>query len=156
MSPQLPTHLPTPSPAEIATAQRTLYANGLSVRRAVVSDPYVDRSLANTTPFSAPLQEYVTGSAWGWVWSRPGLERKQRSLLNIAMLCALNRPVELGTHVRGAVRNGASEIEIRETLLQVAVYCGMPAAVEGFRITEGVLKEMKSNGEMEETSGDVD
>jgi 4-carboxymuconolactone decarboxylase len=84
------------------------------------------------------------------IWSRPGLERRTRSLLNIAMLCALNRSTELAVHVRGAVTNGASEIEIRETLMQVAIYCGMPAGLEGVRVAEKVLQTIK-----QETGGQV-
>lgn len=88
------------------------------------------------------MQELVTEACWGSVWTRPGPERQQRSLLNIAMLCALNRSTELGVNVRGAVNNGASEVEIRETLLQAAMYCGMPAGVEGFKVAERVITEM--------------
>ena len=92
------------------------------------------------------MQELVTEACWGSVWTRPGLEKKQRSLLNIAMLCALNRSTELGVHVRGAVNNGATEVEIRETLLQAAIYCGMPAGIEGFKIAEKVITDMKKEG----------
>lgn len=89
------------------------------------------------------MQELVTEVCWGAVWSRPGLDRKQRSLLNIGMLCALNRGAELAVHVRGGVNNGLSETEIREALLQVSIYVGMPAGLEGFRIAEKVLREIQ-------------
>ena len=95
------------------------------------------------------MQELVTEACWGSIWTRPGLERKYRSLLNIAMLCALNRSAELAVHVRGAVNNGASEVEIRETLLQAAIYCGMPAGIEGHKVAERVLKEMRLEREGE-------
>ncbi|KAF2399947.1 4-carboxymuconolactone decarboxylase [Trichodelitschia bisporula] len=129
---------------DLAAAHKLLFDSGLETRISVAGKEYVERALANgSSDFSRPMQEYVTEACWGNIWSRPGLERKQRSLLNIAMLCALNRGPELAVHVRGAVNNGASEIEIRETLLQVACYCGMPAGIEGFKVAEKVLKEMK-------------
>jgi 4-carboxymuconolactone decarboxylase len=108
-------------------------ARGDELRRAVLGDEYVEQSRARATEFTAPLQELVTEYCWGGVWSRPGLELKTRSLLNLAMLTALNRPHELRLHVRGAVNNGCTREEIRETLLQAAVYCGLPAALDAFR-----------------------
>ena len=133
-----------------ASAHKVLYDEGLKNRYEVAGKEHVDRSLANgSSSFSRPMQEYVTEACWGSIWSRPGLERKQRSLLNIAMLCALNRSTELAIHVRGAINNGASEIEIRETLLQAACYCGMPAGMEGFKVAEGVLTSMKDEGTYE-------
>ena len=117
------------------------YEDGLAVRRAVLGDDYVDRSLAGATPFTQPLQELVTEFCWGGVWTREGLERKTRSLINLGILTALNRPKELETHVRGAVTNGCSEVEIREALLQTAPYCGVPAAIDAFRIAQAVLNE---------------
>jgi 4-carboxymuconolactone decarboxylase len=114
--------------AKVEDAHRTLFDEGLAVRRAVAGDCYVDASLKrHSSEFSKPLQELVTEVGWGWIWTRPGLDRKQRSLLNLGMLCALNRSTELGVHVRGALRNGLSEVEIREALLQVGVYVGLPA-----------------------------
>jgi 4-carboxymuconolactone decarboxylase len=124
-------------------AHKRLFDEGLKIRYEVAGKAYVDKSLANASSFSQPMQDLVTGVGWGSVWSRPGLERKQRSLLNIGMLCALNRGPELAVHVRGAVNNGATEVEIRETLLQVAIYVGMPAGLEGFRIAEKVLRDME-------------
>lgn len=129
---------------KISEAHKALFDKGLKVRYEVAGKEYVDRALANgSSEFARPMQELVTEACWGSVWARPGLERKQRSLLNIAMLCALNRSTELGVHVRGAVNNGASEVEIRETLLQAAIYCGMPAGIEGFKVAERVIEEMK-------------
>ena len=120
-----------------------LYDQGMAVRRAVLGDAYVDRSLQTGTEFREPMQELVTEFCWGAVWNRPGLERKTRSLINLAMLTALNRSTELGAHVRGAVNNGATKEEIQEVLLQAAVYCGMPAGLESFRVAEAVLAETR-------------
>jgi 4-carboxymuconolactone decarboxylase len=123
-----------------ATHEETLQ-RGLSVRREVLGAAHVDRSLTEVSDFSRPIQELVTEYVWGVIWSRDGLERKTRSLINLAMLTALNRPHEFGVHVRGALTNGATVSEIQETLLQAAVYAGMPAALESFRIAEAILKE---------------
>ncbi|WP_422768877.1 4-carboxymuconolactone decarboxylase [Plantactinospora sp. WMMC1484] len=122
------------------------YEQGLKVRREVLGAEHVDRSLGNVTEFSRPIQEFVTEYCWGGVWSSDGLERKTRSLLNLAMLTALNRSHELGVHVRGAVNNGVTEQEIQETLMQAAVYVGVPAALESFRVAERILKELRGNG----------
>jgi len=135
------------SAEEIAKAQQILYDVGIQNRYAVAGKAYVDRSLANgSSEFARPMQEYVTAACWGSVWSRPGLERKQRSLLNIAMLCCLNRSAELGVHVRGAINNGCSQVEIRETILHASVYAGMPAGIEGFKVAERVIKECQAEG----------
>jgi 4-carboxymuconolactone decarboxylase len=117
------------------------YERGLAMRRQVLGAAHVDRSLAQVSEFSRPIQELVTEYCWGAVWTRDGLPLKTRSLLNLAMLTALNRPHEFGVHVRGALTNGATVDEIRETLLQTAVYLGVPAALESFRIAEGILQE---------------
>lgn len=124
-----------------------LYEKGLEIRREVVGAEYVERSLAAAAEddFTAPLQELVTEYCWGAVWSREGLDRRSRSLLNLAMLTALNRPHELRVHVRGAVNNGVSEEEIREALLQAAIYCGLPAALDAFRVAKEALREMEGN-----------
>ncbi len=114
---------------------------GLKVRRDVLGDDHVDDAMAGLDDFARPLQELVTEYCWGSIWTRPGLSRGTRSLLNIAMLTALNRPAELRLHIRGALRNGCSKEEIREALLQATVYCGVPAGVEGFRVAREVLKE---------------
>ncbi len=127
---------------------KQLFDEGLKMRRSVVGDVFVDRALANgSSDFSRPGQELVTEWCWGYAWTRPGLDKKQRSLLNIGMLMALNRGPELGAHVRGARNNGLSEIEIREAILHCTVYCGVPAGVEAMRTAEKVLDEMASSGE---------
>jgi 4-carboxymuconolactone decarboxylase len=118
------------------------YRRGLAIRREVLGEAHVDRSLAGVSDFSRPVQEFVTSAAWGDIWSRPGLDRRTRSLLNLVMLTALNRNHELGVHVRGAVTNGCTEGEIQEALMQAAVYCGAPAALESFRVAERVLGEI--------------
>ncbi|KAH6679069.1 AhpD-like protein [Halenospora varia] len=132
----------------ISSAHEILFNEGLRIRYEVAGKAYVDQSLANgSSAFARPMQELVTEACWGSVWSRPWLERKTRSMLNIAMLCALNRGPELAVHVRGALNNGATEVEIREVLLQVAIYCGMPAGLEGFKIAERVILEVKEKVE---------
>jgi 4-carboxymuconolactone decarboxylase len=123
-----------------------LWEKGLEIRREVVGDAYVDRSLAAMDEFNQPLQEYITRYAWGDVWRRPGLDRRARSILNIGMLTALNRPAELKLHLRGALRNGVTKEEIRECLLQTAVYCGAPAALDAFRIAREVFAEVEAEG----------
>lgn len=119
---------------------------GLATRRAVLGNDYVDRALANADDFSRPLQELVTEFAWGTVWQRPGLPRRDRSLMTVVMLVALNRPHELRLHLRGALNNGLSREEIREALLHAAVYCGMPAAVDAFRAAREVFAELDAAG----------
>lgn len=119
-----------------------LFKKGLAVRREVLGADYVDPSLARATDFNAALQQLTTEVAWGMIWTRPGLERKQRSIINIAMLSALNRGHELKLHLRAALNNGVSRDEIKEILLQVGGYCGVPAAVESFRIATEVFKEV--------------
>jgi 4-carboxymuconolactone decarboxylase len=114
---------------------------GLEVRRDVLGAEHVDRSLAQASAFARPMQELVTEYCWGAVWARPGLERKTRSLLNLAMLTALDRPHELRLHLRGALNNGVTAKEIQEVLLQAAIYCGVPAAMDAFRVAEEVLAE---------------
>jgi 4-carboxymuconolactone decarboxylase len=120
---------------------RTQFDDGLEVRREVLGAEHVDRSLEQASEFARPMQELVTEYCWGAVWSRPGVDRKTRSLVNLAMLTALNRPHELKLHVRGALNNGASVREIQEVLLQAAIYCGVPAAMDAFRTAEQVLVE---------------
>lgn len=118
-----------------------LFNQGLKTRRDVLGSEYVDKAIANADEFSKPLQELVTQYCWGDVWNRPGLERKTRSLLNLAMLTALNRPHELKLHIRGALNNGVTKEEIREVFLQAAIYCGVPAGVESFRIAKEVFAQ---------------
>lgn len=130
--------------AELDKLHKQLYANGETVRREVVGGDYVDRSLAACTPFSMPMQKLATEYAWGGVWTRPGLARRDRSILNIGMLAALNRNTELATHIRGALTNGVTETEVQECLLQVATYVGMPAGMESFRVAEKAVQEWKT------------
>jgi 4-carboxymuconolactone decarboxylase len=111
-----------------------LFERGLKVRKQVLGAAYVKRQLAGADAFSIPMQELVTKSAWGMVWSRPGLPRKVRSMLNIAMLVALGKAEELELHMDGAIRNGVTKKEIGEILLHSAIYCGYPAALGGFRV----------------------
>ena len=112
------------SPSKSKQAHETLFEDGLAMRYKVAGKAYVDKALENgSSDFARPMQEYATEAAWGTIWTRPGLELKTRSLLNLAMLSALNRSPELAVHTRGALNNGASEVEIRETLLQAACYC---------------------------------
>ena len=117
------------------------YERGLAVRREVLGAAYVDRSIAEADDFSRPIQELVTEYCWGEIWTQPELPKKTRSLINIAMISALNRPHELKLHVRGALRNGCSKEEIRAVLMQVAIYCGVPASIDGLRVAREVLKE---------------
>jgi 4-carboxymuconolactone decarboxylase len=119
------------------------YEAGMEVRRAVLGDEYVDRSAREADDFMAPLQRLITEYCWGEVWTRDDLPRKTRSLINLAMLTALNRPEELALHVRGAVNTGCTEEEIRGVLLHTAVYCGIPAALNAFKVAKGVLAGMK-------------
>jgi 4-carboxymuconolactone decarboxylase len=120
-----------------------LYEKGMKVRREVLGDEYVDRAAANVDDFNREFQQMVVEHAWGAIWTRPGLERKQRSLINLAILAALNRPEEFELHFRGALKNGCTEEELKETLMQIAVYCGMPTGVAAFRIARKVLAEKK-------------
>jgi 4-carboxymuconolactone decarboxylase len=117
------------------------YERGMKVRREVLGAEHVDQSLAQASEFARPIQDLVTEYCWGVIWSRDGLGRKTRSLLNLAMLTALNRPHEFGAHVRGALSNGVTAGEIQEALLQTAIYVGVPAALESFRIADAILKE---------------
>jgi 4-carboxymuconolactone decarboxylase len=118
-----------------------LYDTGLKIRREVLGAEYVDKSISMSDEFNRPLQDLVTQYCWGAIWSRPGLDRKTRSLLNLAMLTALNRPHEVKLHLKGALNNGCSRQEIMEALLQTAVYCGVPAAIDSFRLAREVFSE---------------
>jgi 4-carboxymuconolactone decarboxylase len=117
------------------------FAKGLDIRKQVLGAEYVTRSLDLADDFTRPMQELSTAWCWGEIWSRPGLSRRDRSLLNLAMISALNRPHELRLHVKAALRNGLSREEIREALLQVAVYCGVPAGMESTRIAREAIAE---------------
>lgn len=117
------------------------YERGIEMRKAVLGAAHVEKSLENVSEFARPIQELVTEYCWGEVWTRPGLDRKTRSLLNLGMLTALNRSHELAVHVRGALTNGCTVEEIQEALLQTAIYVGVPAALESFRVAEKVINE---------------
>jgi 4-carboxymuconolactone decarboxylase len=121
---------------------KAVYEKGLEIRRAVVGKEYVERSLAAADELTWPLQELVTQYCWGEVWGREGvIDRRTRSVLNIGMLSALNRPHELKLHIKGALNNGLTPAEIHELLLQVAIYCGVPAAIDGTRIAREAIAE---------------
>ena len=119
------------------------FERGLEIRKSVLGAEFVDNAIKSADDFNRPFQELVTEYCWGAVWTRDGLDRKTRSLLNLGMLTALNRMHELGAHVRGALTNGCTEEEIREALLQTAVYCGVPAALESFRVAQRVIEEQR-------------
>ena len=121
---------------------KELFERGLQTRREVLGAEYVDASIRNADDFNMPMQELVTQYCWGDVWNRPGLDRRTRSFLNLAMITALNRPHELKLHVKGAINNGLTKDEIREVFLQTAIYCGVPAAIDSFRVAREVFKEM--------------
>ena len=122
---------------------QSLFDQGLKTRREVLGAEYVDAAIAGADDFNRPMQELVTQYCWGDVWNRPGLDRRTRSMLNLAMITALNRPHELKLHVKGAIRNGVTRDEIREVFMQAAIYCGVPAAVDSFRIAREVFQEME-------------
>jgi 4-carboxymuconolactone decarboxylase len=124
------------------TTRDELFEAGLAIRREVLGDEYVERSIRSADDFNRPFQELVTEYCWGAIWGRPGLPRRTRSLLNLAMLTALNRPQELELHVRGALNNGVGREEMQEVFLQAAVYCGVPAALESFRVARKVFAEV--------------
>jgi 4-carboxymuconolactone decarboxylase len=121
--------------------ERKRHAKGTKVRRAVLGNAYVDRARARENSFNAPFQDLITRYAWGEIWTRPGLPKKTRSLLTIAMMVALNRPEELRMHLRAAKNNGVTHKDIQEVLLQTAIYCGVPAANHAFHIAEEVFQE---------------
>ena len=121
-------------------------AQGMTVRREVLGDAYVDRAVAGTTPFTADFQSFITRYAWGEVWSRPGLSRAERSIITLTALAVLRQDEELAMHLRAALRNGLSPDQIKEVLLQVAVYAGVPAANRAFAIAARVLAEAGQAG----------
>ena len=120
---------------------------GLKVRKEVLGEEYVENALKNVDDFNRPMQELVTEYCWGTIWTREGLPKKTRSLLNLAMLTALNRPHEVRAHVLGALNNGCSRDEIMETFLQAAVYCGVPAGIDSFRTAKAVFAELDQQEE---------
>jgi 4-carboxymuconolactone decarboxylase len=122
--------------------ERKRHKQGMKVRRAVLGDAHVDRAQANENAFNADFQDLITRYAWGEVWTRPGLPRKTRSLITVAMMVALNRGDELRMHLRAAANNGVTRKEIQEVLLQTAIYCGVPAANSAFHAAEEVFAEL--------------
>jgi 4-carboxymuconolactone decarboxylase len=120
------------------------YQKGMKVRRSVLGDEHVDRSIAATTDFNREFQDFITRNAWGEIWTRPGLPRHTRSLLTLAMMVALNRSEEFRLHVKAAFNNGVTREQIKEVLLQSAIYCGVPAANSAFHTAAKVFREMDS------------
>jgi 4-carboxymuconolactone decarboxylase len=124
------------------TMDKKRYEEGLAVRRAVLGSEHVDKSLGSADDFTRPMQELVTEYCWGEIWTRPGLDRRSRSLIILAMLTALNRPNEIRLHVRGALNNGLTKEELMEVFMQCAIYCGVPAGMEAMRIAKEVFAEI--------------
>jgi 4-carboxymuconolactone decarboxylase len=122
--------------------EKEMFEKGLKIRREVLGAEYVDNALKTADDFNRPLQELVTTYCWGEIWGRPGLDRKTRSMLNLAMISALNRPHEIKAHVKGAINNGLTKSDIQEVFLQVAIYVGVPAAVDSFRLAREVFQEL--------------
>jgi 4-carboxymuconolactone decarboxylase len=118
------------------------FEKGLKVRKAVLGEEYVEKSLKSANHFTQAMQQLTTEWCWGEIWTREGLDRKTRSIINLSMLTALNRPHEIRVHVRGAINNGLSTDEIKEIFLQTAIYCGVPAAMDSFRIANEVFSEL--------------
>jgi 4-carboxymuconolactone decarboxylase len=127
--------------------ERERYEQGLSTRRAVLGDAHVDRAVNTSDDFNREFQQLITRYAWGEIWTRPGLARRERSLITLAMMVALGREEEFRLHLRASFRNGVTREEIRETLLQAAIYCGVPAANSAFRMAREVFAEMDKGGE---------
>jgi 4-carboxymuconolactone decarboxylase len=125
-------------------SNKEAFERGLALRRELNGSELIDQIMKDADEFSMPMQEMVTAHAWGTVWSRPELDRRSRSILNLGMLAVMNRPDELAGHIRVALKNGVTRVEIRECLLQVAVYAGMPAGMSAFKIARQVLKEVDS------------
>ncbi len=119
--------------------ETAMFEKGLKVRKEVLGEEYVNKALANVTSFTEDLQQLVTRYCWGEIWTRPGLSRRDRSIINLAMISALNRPHELRLHLKGALNNGLTKDEIREVLLQMMIYCGVPAGVDSFRAAQEVF-----------------
>ncbi len=140
------------SESKPAIPSSPLFQAGLAVRREVLGADYVDKAIANADALGMQMQELVTEFCWGKIWTRPGLDRRTRSFLNLAMITALNRPHELTLHVRGALNNGLTREEIVEVFLQTAIYCGVPAAIDSLRVAKEVFKEEDAKGQ---GAGDV-
>lgn len=123
-------------------SDETLFDKGLKVRKEVLGEDYVNKSIAGADDFTRTMAEWSTEYCWGALWTRPGLDRRSRSIANLSMISALNRPNELKLHVKAAIQNGLTRDEIKEVLLQVAVYCGVPAGIDSFRIAREAFKEL--------------
>ena len=132
----------TDSPANGSDTHAATWQRGLDIRKAVLGDAHVERSMVGVSDFARPMQDLVTEYCWGAIWGRDGIDHKTRSLLNLGILTTLGRNHELGVHVRGAVNNGCTLDEIREVLMQTAIYVGVPAALESFRVAEKTLRDM--------------
>lgn len=135
-----------------AQAHQTLFDEGFVIRAEVTGAQHVERSWTNASDFSRPMQELATQSGWGLIWGRPGLDRRTRSLLNVAMLVALGKDAELAVHVKGAIKNGATETEIQEAILQASIYSGLPAGLAGTRVADKALQELKDEAEKQKGS----
>lgn len=122
-------------------ARQALFNEGIEIRKQVTGAAHVERSWANVQDFSRPMQELATEAGWGLIWGREGLDRRTRSLLNLAMLTALGKSTELAVHVRGAFNNGCTEREVQEALLQASIYAGLPSGLEAFRVAQKVVDE---------------
>lgn len=127
-------------------SDESLFERGLKVRKEILGEDYVNKSIAGADDFTRTMAEWSTEFCWGALWTRPGLDRRSRSIANLSMISALNRPNELKLHVKAAVKNGVSRDEIKEVLLQVAVYCGVPAGIDSFRIAREAFKELDAQG----------
>jgi 4-carboxymuconolactone decarboxylase len=133
---------------DMTTMKKTeKFERGLATRRAVLGEEYVAKALNNVTEYNWPMQQLVTEYCWDEIWNRPGLSRRDRSLLNLGMISALGRLAELRAHVRGGINNGLTKEELREVFMQVMVYCGVPAAVDSFKVVQEVIAEMEASGE---------
>jgi 4-carboxymuconolactone decarboxylase len=132
----------TTSAIDAQETHAATWQRGLDTRKAVLGTEHVERSMNGVSEFARPMQDLVTEYCWGAIWTREGIDRKTRSLVNLGMLTALGRNHELGVHVRGAIQNGCTPEEIREVLMQTAIYVGVPAALESFRVAEQVLREI--------------
>jgi len=130
------------------TSREARLQSGEKMRRTVLGDAHVDRSQANANEFTQELQELVTEYCWGTIWTRDGIQPRERSFVNLGMIAALGKMAEFELHVRGAIRNGLTPDELKEVILQITIYCGVPAAIEASRHANKVLEEMRENGEL--------
>jgi 4-carboxymuconolactone decarboxylase len=136
--------IPSPRRDEAVETMTELFEKGLKVRKEVLGEDYVNRSIAGADEFTRTMAEWSTEFCWGALWTRPGVDRRTRSIVNLAMISVLNRPHELKLHVKAALKNGLTKDEIKEIFLQVAVYAGVPAGIDSFRIAREAFKELES------------